>query len=549
MFADPDTADRQNFLNADARGSIIAGKDSYTIAEAAHQLIGGQPGWSGALGAPAHVTYGFRASAPATMPDDTAGFSRFNAAQIAQAELALAGWSDVANITFTRAGLGAAGDGAYTDQATILLGNYSSGASSATAFAYYPGSTFSGSASGDVWINLTSGSNVAPATGNYGAMVLVHELGHAIGIAHPAAYDSDDSPSYAADAIYYEDSRQFTVMSYFSETNTGGYFAGRYSAAPLLDDIAAVQLEYGANMSARTGDTVYGFNSNAGRPWFEASSAASKLIFAVWDAGGNDTFDFSGFSNSQTIDLRAGAFSSVGGLTGNVAVAAGASIENAIGGSGADAITGNVGGNLLTGAAGDDVIYGGGGGDTLNGGDGRDFLRGEEGDDYLVGGAAFDDMHGNMGADTLYGGQGDDWVVGGKDNDLLHGELGADLVYGNMGNDTLHAGDGADVLRGGQDNDIMYGGAGDDWLSGDRGDDAIWGGGGADSFHIWGAGDLDKIMDFNRAEGDRVLVSEGGTYSFAQVGADVVIEISGGAQMVLVGVSAASLTDGWIVSI
>ena len=110
-------------------------------------------------------------------------------------------------------------------------------------------------------------------------------------------------------------------------------------------------------------------------------------------------------------------------------------------------------------------------------------------------------------------------------------------------------GEGADVLRGGQDNDIMYGEAGDDWLSGDRGDDTIWGGSGADSFHSWGAADLDRVMDFNRAEGDRVLVSEGATYSFAQVGADVVINIGGGAQMVLVGVNATSLTDGWIVSI
>jgi Ca2+-binding RTX toxin-like protein len=231
---------------------------------------------------------------------------------------------------------------------------------------------------------------------------------------------------------------------------------------------------------------------------------------------------------------------------------------------GADRITGGFGADLLRGFAGNDLLSGGGGADTLWGGAGSDviyaqapasatsaaagstYLRGEEGDDYIIGGSAFDDIHGNQGADTGSGGAGDDWVVGGKDNDLLFGDAGGDLVYGNIGADTCVGGAGNDVVRGGQDNDVVFGGAGDDFVSGDRGDDTMTGGAGADLFHTFGDAGIDRVVDFNAAQGDRVMLDPGTQFTLAQSGGDTVVTMVGGGQMVLVGTQLSTLLPGWI---
>ena len=70
-------------------------------------------------------------------------------------------------------------------------------------------------------------------------------------------------------------------------------------------------------------------------------------------------------------------------------------IENAIGGSANDGLTGNSDPNRLEGGAGADTLLGNAGADTLIGGPGTDALTGGEGNDLIIGGG---------GADTINGG-------------------------------------------------------------------------------------------------------------------------------------------------
>jgi serralysin len=151
---------------------------------------------------------------------------------------------------------------------------------------------------------------------------LAHEIGHALGLSHPGAYNAAPGVSitYPVNAEYYQDNRVYSIMSYFDASVLGArHFdfnmsTTAYSGVPLIHDILAAQRIYGADMTTRTGDTVYGFNSNAGRDSFDFVKTPAP-IGAIWDAGGIDTIDTSGFATTQLIDLHAGSLSSIGGVT------------------------------------------------------------------------------------------------------------------------------------------------------------------------------------------------------------------------------------------
>jgi Ca2+-binding RTX toxin-like protein len=341
--------------------------------------------------------------------------------------------------------------------------------------------------------------------GSYQYFVVIHEVGHTLGLKHP--HDSIGSFPAIADA---EDSIEYSVMSYRSYAGgpvDGSYTVAWYPTTLMAYDISALQYLYGANYSTNSGDTTYTFDPTA-----------TYILKSVWDGGGTDLYDLSNYTTDLNLDLTPGGWLKFGAqysqldtgvfATGNVANAylcngnTASLIENATGGSGNDTITGNEANNVLIGNGGADSLDGGTGNDSLEGGLGNDTLLGGDGNDSLLGGSGNDSIDGGAGNDTLYAGYGDwfadsvngagahDTVLGGDGNDALYagwnygnlqGGAGNDTLIGDIFDDTLTGGDGNDSLTGGSGNDTLDGGAGNDTLDGGAGNGILDGGTGNDS--------------------------------------------------------------------
>jgi serralysin len=371
------------------------------------------------------------------------GYSPMSEAEKAVAREAMTLWDDLVPQSFVeKNGLGV----------DITLANTTTGP--AQAHAYYPGN--GARILGDVWtadpsVNWT---NAWLQFDGYGRTTLIHEIGHSLGLSHPGNYnfgddgpdpDSDPDPiTYAGDAFYYQDSEQFTIMSYFGPSATGAQpvngalFLIGNAQTPLLHDILTIQAKYGADPTTRTGNTNYFSNSNARNAVYDLAKNPYPYL-SVYDAGGEDTFDFSTANRSVFIDLRPGAFSSAAagavtlaqanaiitdfnaaadesqgqpdfalyntqaevdadanflgtlghnrvlndtGVSGifatshrNISIAYNTTIENANGGSARDYLYGNDVANKLNGNGGNDVLDGAKGNDTYTGGAGADEFR------------------------------------------------------------------------------------------------------------------------------------------------------------------------------
>jgi Ca2+-binding RTX toxin-like protein len=371
--------------------------------------------------------------------------------------------------------------------------------------------------SGDIWINPDNIDAVfAPGDSDYSSML--HEIGHALGLKHPF-----ETPTLPAEY----DTLRYTVMSYtppvdgavftFMSDSDGVSYSYYFvqPSTPMVLDIAAVQARYGADPDTNAGDTVYAFDDD-------------RVIFeSVYDAGGVDTFDLSAIDRPNIVDLRPGAYSSIGYFSeeaqvaywqnvlpswassfvsdayaaidafvwaDNLGIAFATTIENAIGGSVSDTLSGNSEANELSGMGGDDILLGLDGDDLLNGGTGNDWLDGGAGDDRLYGGmGGTNTLRGDAGTDLLVFDAGAPAVYvdlsagayvysGGWDALVsIEGVVGAggdDTLLGDSGDNPLYGGDGDDTLVGAAGHDLLFGEDGDDWLVGGAGDDLLAGGAG-----------------------------------------------------------------------
>jgi len=275
---------------------------------------------------------------------------------------------------------------------------------------FYPQDPAYGTQQGIGTFNLISGGfGSDPASllpGGFAYGVILHEFGHAHGIAHPHDRGGGSevmlgvTASTGSFGVYNLNQGVYTVMSYNDGWNTHPDGDRNYSAANRAAgwsatlgafDIAVLQARYG-EFAYNTGNNVYTI----------ADTQATSNYQTIWDTGGTDTINYVGSKDVQ-IDLLAatldytptggGVVSFAHNVWGGYTIANGVVIENATGGEGndvllgnsaANTLTGNGGNDALVGRGGNDVILGGAGVDTVTGGDGLDVVTLGAGDDIFV---------------------------------------------------------------------------------------------------------------------------------------------------------------------
>ena len=430
-------------------------------------------GWSNASTSP--ITYSFGSGDVPASDSSIGAFTGYSwtASEKAAFRAALANYSSVCNVKFTE-------QADNTTSANIVWWNVPQSAIGEGMLGYHevPEGNYSSiygyfNADTDSWSYLDKGG--------YGYVTVIHEIGHAMGLAHPHDGGSDaDATTFpgvtSADSLGTNELNQgiWTTMSYNDgwKGHTSGYYDYGWQGTLMAFDIAALQKLYGANMTTATGNNVY---------HLPTANEAGTYWFCIWDAAGIDTISNEGSAVACTIDLRAaplvganagGYISYDTGIFGGFTIANGAVIENAIGGNGNDVITGNGIANVLTGGAGNDYLNGGAGADTLVGGVGNDIYIVDNLKDIATEAinAGIDQVRAfyinyTLGANVENLQLMDVANINGTGNELnnvIDGNTGNNVLNGNAGNDHLNGGAGNDYLNGGLGSDTMLGGAGND---------------------------------------------------------------------------------------
>jgi len=285
-------------------------------------------------------------------------------------------------------------------------------------------------------------------------------------------------------------------------TARGGALTGTHIAAGTLTTVTAVPSAL-TIIGGDGDDTLTGGDGDdiiaggAGNDTFK-TGAAKDGNDTVSGGAGVDKVDYStriaallivldGVTGSGEISATAEA-----DLLGKTTAGVSIDIEDIIGGTVADTLTGNALANNIKGGTGNDIISGG-----INAGactTDIDLLDGEAGDDRFNQGSApdcGDALTGGAGTDTAdyqartailtidLDGTADDGDVvslGEKDNvksdiEVVLGGTAADTITGSSGDNQLHGGPGNDTLNGGTGNDTLTGDTGNDILNGEAGDD------------------------------------------------------------------------------
>jgi Ca2+-binding RTX toxin-like protein len=512
--------------------------------------------WDTKLSGSNITVYMYPAAQTVVVPSSTTATTTYtttpiNAYQASRYTAALQAFSAITNLTFqmvtvpqaAQIQLAQADFPAPTDESTTLLG-----------FAFPPGTSgVSGLAMFNTGVpawSSAAGGTLEP--GGNAFTTLIHELGHALGLAHPHDDGGGSTifpgvTSSLSGGTYDLNQGIYTMMSYRDgwydgpSTLPAVTLAYGEESTPMAFDVAALQAKYGANMGYRTGDDTYTLPDQNG---------TDTSYQCIWDAGGSNTMAYLGAANA-IIDLRpatlqyapggGGYVSYVDGVRGGYTIAKGVSIQTALGGSGNDQLTGNDNGCYLDAGTGNNTIIGGAGNDTIH----------SSGNDIIAAGAGSNLVALVAGSSTVFS-TGSDTVVTGAGAAVIGVQAGgADVVFGASGRLTFIGGAQASTVVGGAGSETLFAGAGGGVFSGGSGGgNVILAGTGAST--VFGGGANDVI--FAQGSG-QVLVAgagnetlngtgaTGGTVIYAGSGADFIAG-SAGSDVIFGGTGQSTVLGG-----